>query len=66
MYKPVEIHLVHLWVKRLNVPLSLVEENGEIGQRGFHWEHLGEANNFCANLIQHAFNSFAQKNEKAK
>lgn len=55
MHKPVEIHLVHLWVKGLNALLSFIKENSEVGQRWFHWEHLGEANDLCTNLIQHAF-----------
>lgn len=59
--KPVEIHLVNLWVKGLNFFLFLVEENGEIAQRSFHWEHLGEAVDLCTNLIQHAFYPYKQK-----
>lgn len=63
-HKPVEVHLVNLWVKRLNVFLPLAEENGEIDQRSFHWEHLGEAADLCANLIQHAFYAYKQKDKK--
>lgn len=65
MNKPVEIHLVNLWVIGLNVFLPLVEENGEIGQRSFHWEHLGEAADLYTNLIQHAFYSY-EENDKQK
>lgn len=57
LHKPVEIHLVNLGVKRLNVLVSLVEKNGEIGKRGFHWEHLGEGHYFTADLVQHSFYS---------
>lgn len=53
MHRPVEIHLVKLWVIGLNFLLSVIDENGEIGQRRFHGEHLGEAVDLCANLIQH-------------
>lgn len=56
-HQPVEIHLVHLGVKRLDELVSVVEKNGEIGERGFHWEHLGETDDLISNLIQHAFHS---------
>jgi len=57
MHKPVEIHLLNLWVIGLDFFLFFVEEHGEIDQRGFHWEHLGEAVDLYADLIQHAFYS---------
>lgn len=59
--KPVEIHLIKLWVVGLHRFLLQIEENGEVGQRTFHWEHLGEAVDFCSNFIQHALDSCRQK-----
>lgn len=63
-HKPVEINLVHLWVIGFNFLLSVIDEIGEIGQRGLHWVHLGEAVDLCANLIQHAFYSYRQHEAK--
>lgn len=55
---PVEVHLVYLWVIRLNAFLLLVEEIGEIGKRRLHWEHFGKVVDFRANLIQHSLHSY--------
>lgn len=55
---PVEVHLVYLWVVRLDAFLLLVEEGGEVGERRFHWEHLGKVVDFRANLIQHPLHSY--------